>query len=289
VRLLTLHDKGMRPLLTFLGACLWLLITPPVAKPVELTKETAEAWNRYIQETKARIQPRLTGRKPFLWIDNSPERKRHVRQGEIVVEPAVGNGERQVPHGLIHDWIGAVFIPNVTLGDVFEIVHDFNHYNDFYKPEVIDSRLISHEDDQYKFFMRLLKKVLFVTAVFNTYYQSEYFRLSNKRWYSHSFTTRINQVEDYGKPDQHQLPEGQGSGYLWRLYGFSDIEERDAGVYIELEAIALSRDIPFLLHWLVDPVVRNVSKNSLEKSLDDTRKAVLKQAGKVSGQTQGGF
>jgi hypothetical protein len=81
-------------------------------------------------------------------------------------------------------------------------------------------------------------------------------------------------VDNYGQPDQRKLSPDEGSGYIWRLYSLSRFEERDGGVYVELEAIALSRDIPGSLHWLVNPIVRRVSKGSLEVSLVKTQQAV---------------
>jgi hypothetical protein len=70
------------------------------------------------------------------------------------------------------------------------------------------------------------------------------------------------------------LAPDAGSGYIWRLYSLSRFEQRDGGVYIELEAIALSRNVPASLHWLVNPIVRRVSRNSLELSLQKTAEAV---------------
>jgi len=50
-------------------------------------------------------------------------------------------------------------------------------------------------------------------------------------------------------PKARQLgPEGEGTGLIWRRF-----EERDGGVYVEVEAIALSRDVPASLRWLVEP------------------------------------
>ena len=51
-------------------------------------------------------------------------------------------------------------------------------------------------------------------------------------------------------------------------------EQRDAGVYIELEAIALSREIPAALRFVADPSVRRVSRNSLLASLQQTEEGV---------------
>jgi hypothetical protein len=43
---------------------------------------------------------------------------------------------------------------------------------------------------------------------------------------------------------------------------------------VELEAIALSRDIPASLHWIVAPIVRRASKSSLALSLEQTEHAI---------------
>jgi hypothetical protein len=43
---------------------------------------------------------------------------------------------------------------------------------------------------------------------------------------------------------QEDGPEDEGIGLIWRLSSITGLEERDGGVYAELEAIALSRDIP---------------------------------------------
>ena len=60
--------------------------------------------------------------------------------------------------------------------------------------------------------------------------------------------------------------EGHGTGIIWRLYSITRYQERDGGVYVELEAIALSRDIPGGLRWIVEPIVRRVSRSSLVAS-----------------------
>jgi hypothetical protein len=50
--------------------------------------------------------------------------------------------------------------------------------------------------------------------------------------------------------------------------------QRDAGVYIEFEAIALSREIPAAVRFVADPIVRRVSRASLLASLQQTVEAV---------------
>ena len=64
----------------------------------------------------------------------------------------------QVPSGLIHDWIGSVFIPGVTLEGVLALVRNYDNHYKLYQPEVIASRTLQHQGNHYKVYLRLLKK-----------------------------------------------------------------------------------------------------------------------------------
>jgi len=58
----------------------------------------------------------------FLAIDALPGEAAKLRQGDIIASPAASNVPVKVPAGLIHDWTGAIFIPNVALRDVLQVV-----------------------------------------------------------------------------------------------------------------------------------------------------------------------
>ena len=115
-----------------------------------------------------------------------------------------------------------------------------------------------------------MDKSLFLTTTLYSDYHSSYVRVSDRQWYSVSEATRIQEIENYGEPGQHPLGEKEGNRFLWRLFSITRFEERDGGVYIELEAIALSRDIPVSVRWIVEPIVRRISRNSLTTSLRQT-------------------
>jgi len=80
-----------------------------------------------------------------------------------------------------------------------------------------------------------------------------------------------------GRPSERLLPADAGAGFIWRIRSISRYLERDGGVYLEIEAIALTRDIPSSLRWLVSPVVNHLSVNSLTTTLSQTREAVGSQ------------
>jgi hypothetical protein len=89
----------------------------------------------------------------------------------------------------------------------------------------------------------------------------------------------VQEIHNYGHPNETKLPPSEGTGYLWQIYSVARFEERDGGVYMELEAIALSRDIPAAIRWIVDPIVRRISKNALLTSLRQTAEAVRLKEG----------
>ena len=253
------------------------LLTPLASRASELASETLKAWNEYIRTQDARVAERARST-PFLWSDESPERHRRVREGEILISPVGATMPKNVPHGLIHHWIGAVFVPDTRLEDVFAIVRDYGRYKEFYAPNVIDSKPLPETDDGKAFTMVMLNKALFSKTALDADFRESYVRLNDRQWYGIVYSTRVQEVESYGQPGQRELPADAGSGYIWRLHSLSRFEERDGGVYVELEAIALSRDIPGSLRWLVNPIVRRVSKGSLLVSLQKTQQAVRSTA-----------
>ena len=257
-----------------LSLLLYLLASPVQAKAAALQSETVAAWEDYVRAVDASLQARVSRRGSFLWTLENANRAARVRNGEIVVDPAPGQNPTKVPGGLIHHWMGAVFLPNVTLQDVLEVTNDYDHYKQFYRPSVVESRTIARSGSDDRFSMLLMNKAFFLRNALDTDYLATSVRLDDRRVYSVSKTIRVQEVDDYGRPGEHLIPEGQGGGYIWKLYSIARFQQRDNGVYLEFEAIALSRDVPAALRFVIDPIVRRVSRNSLLISLQQTEEAV---------------
>jgi hypothetical protein len=179
-----------------------------------------------------------------------------------------------VPSGIIHEWIGAAFIPDVRLEDVLTAVRDYGNYREFYKPIVVDSKSLGTDRACDKYSMRVVNKETVAETALDMEYETCYVKADERRLYSITHTTRVQEIRHYGKPDVQELPPNQGNGYVWRVYSIARFEERDGGVYVEIEAIALSRDVPAALRWLVNPIVRRVSRNSMLVSLQQMKEAV---------------
>lgn len=245
-----------------------------IAAGAELQPGTLLAWEAYLHEADFRAQQRAGNCKSFLWMDEAPDRAARVSRGEAVVEPAVGRGTEGVPEGLIHDWIGAIFIPNATIGNLQAVIHDYDRYQRLYRPAVTESRTLESPAGRQEFSMVWHRRVLFVNAAVQGRYESRDFTVDAHRGYNIADAVDVREIADYGRKAQRLLPAGMGNGFLWRLHSIARYEERDGGVYLEMEAMALTRDIPGSVSWLVGPVVNRLSINSLTTMLLQTRDAV---------------
>ena len=251
-----------------------IVALPAAAGKLTLAPETVRAWDDFVQLTKSQMEQRATSSgTPYLWVDEVPERINRLRAGEIIVAPLEGQGSRKAPAGLIHRWIGAAFIPNTRIQDVLQVIRDYPHYKDLYQPSVTSSKALAKGDMQDRFSTRLVNRSILLKSAFEMDYESCYIRLDERRVYSFTWSTRIQEIEDYGAAAQRMWAEGEGSGIMWRLFSITRYLERDGGVYIEVEAMGLTRDIPAALHWVVDPIVRRLSRSALTISLQQTGKA----------------
>ena len=253
-------------------------VFPGDADAATLKSETVTGWGDYLETASADLQDRISTGGTFLWTFEDAERAAKVRNGEIVVAPAPGQSPRKVRGGLIHHWRGAMFLPDAKLDDIIPVIRDYDHYKEFYHPSVVDSKIIVRNGLDDTFSMLLMNKAFFLRTALETECQANSVQLDDRRYYSVSRTTRVQEVEEYGQPGEHRKPEGEGNGYVWKLYSVARLEQHDEGVYVELEAVALSRNIPAAFRLAVDPVVRRVSRNSLLISLQQTKEAVHKAA-----------
>jgi len=260
------------------------------ANVVQLKPRTLQAFDDYIRESEAAMEPSLHGSGAFLWSDSSSERAQHVRQGQIVAQLWAGDAPVKVPNGLIHDWIAAVYVPAATTEQALALVQNYDNHKNIYKPEVIDSKLVSRDGDDFKIFLRLLKKKI-ITVVLDTDHDVHYSKVDDNRWFCRSYTTRIAEVEDAGTAKEKVLEPDTGYGFLWRLYSYWKFDQKiggtesalerhtsaqhGEGVYIECRAISLTRDIPLGLGWIIEPIIRKLPQESLTHTLECTRKALV--------------
>lgn len=248
------------------------------AQAAQLRKETAAAWDGYLAATERRTAAELRDG-PFLFLDARPEARRNnayrqLRRGAVLVEQENEAGHPiPVSHGLIHDWQGVLFVPNVTLARTLAVLQDYNHYQDYFRPEIRNSRLLSRDGDDFRVAMQLYKKSV-VTVAIDAEFDAHFETIGPDRVVDRSCATRLAQVADVDRPDAHELAPDDGDGLLWRLCDFWRLEEKDGGVYLQLESIGLSRGVPAWIAWMVNPLLESIPRGTLTAMLTAARKAI---------------
>jgi hypothetical protein len=251
------------------------------ARAIKLKPETSEAFDRYATLTEQRLNSELSS-EAFLWIDALPQKQRDadyssLHKGEVVTQrlETLDQGRTIfVPDGLVHHWIGVVFVPGALLVDMVGFLKDYDDQYRYYAPDVERSKLISRNGNNFKVYLRLRRKKV-VTVVLNTEYDVHYMMIKNDCVAVRSYSTRISQVQNAWEKDELERPVGDDDGFMWRLNSYWRLLQRDGGVYVQTEAISLTRDIPTGLSWLVRPYVSSIPQESLAFTLGRTRQVWL--------------
>ena len=247
------------------------------AEAVQLKEATLVGFAEYIRGAEAGMEESLH-EGAFLWSDADAERAQQVRKGQTVAQLWSGKRPVTVPDGLIHDWIGAAMIPGATVERTLALIQNYDNHKNIFKPEVIDSKLISRSGNDFQIYLRLLKKKI-ITVVLDTDHDVHYSSVDSTRWCCRSYTMRIAEVEDAGKATEKVLPPDSGYGFLWRLYSYWRFQERGGAVYVECRAISLTRDVPTGLGWIIEPIIRKLPRESLVNTLESTRRALTSVGG----------
>ena len=242
----------------------------------KLRPEAIAAFDQYADAAGNRFSSRLDGREPFLWSLSDAARSQALVKGEVVIEPTENPAGLKVPGGLIHDWVAAVLVPDVKVGQVVAVVTDYDSHEITYAPSILRSDVIERDGSKYHVAMRLQHKAL-RTVVLDEEHHAEYASLDDRRWWGRSRVVRVQEVRNPGKPNESLRPPGHDSGVLWRLHTYWLFAEIHLGVVAEYRTISLTRGIPSGLGWMLRPVIPGRASASLRNVMILTRTKVLNQ------------
>ena len=251
----------------------------------ELRPETVKAWNLYAAATEQRIEKELKSSKGFLALDFQPptdraaERKA-VMAGEIPVVKLVSrdsSGKKiDIPSGMVHHWRGSVFIPGVSIDLVMSRIVNPS-LEDTRQEDVLDSRVLDRGSDSLKLYLKL-RRVKFVTVVYNTEHAIRYGWRQPSQAFSRSVATRIAEVDHAATAEEREKPIGNDRGFLWKINSYWRYEQVDGGVLVECESISLSRTIPSFLEFMVRPLINSAARESMTRTLDSMKTRMTRAA-----------
>ncbi|MBV8866056.1 MAG: hypothetical protein JO210_11725 [Acidobacteriaceae bacterium] len=239
---------------------------------VKLSPETVAAFEAYTRQVESQLNERWNGQKKFLYIEDDPRNEQQVLSGELFIKQMSNGHPIEIKDGLIHDWLGAVYIPNTPVEKVITILEDFDRHAEIY-PAVSKSHTLQRDENNVKGYWRLQQKRGLIPVILDVEEDAHYTRLAPGKWKGQNYARSITEVDTSLFTRGRKFPLGEGHGYLWRLYGYWSLESFKSGVLAECRTLSLSRDIPQGLAWAVGPYVQKMPQDSLTSTLKETRNA----------------
>jgi len=271
----------MRTLPLVFSAIMAMLPFPVQARAAELQADTASAWDKYFQWADQKVQRELAPPDKFLIEDYLPpkeqaEVRRKLQAGQIFTGKVSGvvpaDTSFAVPNAEIHHWWGAILLPNIQLSDLLSFLKDYDHHAGKFA-DVQQSRVISKQDDHYRFYFRLRHSQAIITAYYNTEQECQYKTWDSKHVSSRSNAYKIAELENPDTSSEREKSPGNDRGFMWRLVSWWRFEQVGSGVIVELESASLSRDIPLFVKLLpgVSDYIRSTPRKTLESILTSIR------------------
>jgi hypothetical protein len=251
---------------------LLLLLAAPAWVAAQPTPAATAAFNSYAERVEARLDAQHRSAGSFL----TPVDFARLRQGELIIDQLTSGVGTELPGALLHDWRGTAFIPGGKAADFERLMRDFDAYPKVYSPQVLTAHILEHDGDHFQVTMRVRQKHV-LTVVMDTAYDIAFARLDAQHGSSITRSTNISEIDSPGTAHERALGPGEEHGFLWRMNTYWSYEERDGGLYIQIESVTLSRSIPMGLGWAIGPFIESVPRESLEFTLRATSDALRKQ------------
>ncbi len=253
-------------------------LLPLVAVPPRVAAEPApaavSAFNTYINAVESRLAQQHRSQTGFLApVSSDAQAEARLRRGELIVEKLTPSAGEDLPGAMLHHWRGSAFAPGATGADFERLMRNFNAYPQHFSPQVLQAKVLAEQGDHFQAWMRVCQKHV-ITVVMDTTYNVTFGRLDARHGYSISRSTKISEIDSPGTRSERALEAKEEHGFLWRLDTYWSYEERDGGLYMQIESVTLTRSIPTGLGWAIGPFVESVPRESLEFTLRATREAL---------------
>ena len=237
--------------------------------------EAATGFGNYIRAIEARLDQQHRAADAFLVPVTLPDAAARLAKGDLLIEKLTPVPGPELPGTLLFDWRGTAFVAGAKAADFELLLRDFSAYPKVFVPEVVKGSTLSQEGDHLTSRLRV-KQHHVVTVVLDTTYDVTFGHLDPQRGYDLSRSTEISEIESAGTPAENALPPEKAHGFLWRLNSYWSWEERDNGLFIQIESVSLTRSIPPGLGWAVRPMVESIPRESLEFTLRSAANALRK-------------
>jgi hypothetical protein len=246
----------------------WVAFAPAWLRP-EPTPAASAAFDTYTNGIESSLARRHASSNGFLALAD-PGR---LGRGEFVVEELTPAGGKDVGGALLHDWRGTAFVPGARAVDFERVMRNFGEYPLNFSPQVVSARVLTQQGDHYQVAMRMRQQHV-ITVVLEATFDVRFVRADAACGSSVSRSTAMAEIDAPGTSRERALSPSEDHGFLWRMNTYWSYQERDSGLYIEIESVSLTRSLPPGLGWAIEPFIESVPRESVEFTLRSARTAL---------------
>lgn len=256
--------RGMRDVAGF-GVALGMVIGLATGRAVaEAPSQAVAAFDGYVRTVEARLAEGHRSPVGLLaGAAGTPEGRARLRGGQVVIEEVKGP---EIPGAMLHDWRGSAFAPGAKAADFEERLRNFDGYRQVFAPQVLRAHTLAAVGDRVTGTMRVRQQHV-ITVVLDTTYDVRFGRLDAQDGWSAARSTQIREIEGAGTSHERAMRPEEEHGFLWRIDTYWTWQERDGGLYLQVESLSLTRGIPAGLGWIVGPFLQSVPREALEFTL----------------------
>jgi hypothetical protein len=244
------------------------------------TPAAAAAFNSYSRAVELRLAQQHRSN-AFLARASSGagDAEQRLRHGDLLIEkvsePLTVSMDIGSSGAMLHHWRGTAFAPGAKADDFERLMRDFSSYPQHFSPQVLQAKVLCQNGDRLQAWMRVRQRHV-ITVVMDSTYDVDFSRVDVRHGYSISRSTRMAEIDSPGTGSERALDASHEHGFLWRLNTYWSYEERDGGLYLQIEAVSLTRSIPRGLGWTIRPYVESIPRESMEFTLRSAVNALRK-------------
>ena len=267
-KLQSMKPPKLSKVVLFLAICAVVLSSKAIAQP---SPAALVAFNESTRALESRLARQHQS--PTTFLSLSPQTEASLRRGNLLIEQV--EPLPTAPGALLHHWQATAFAPGAQASDLDRILKNFPRYPQVFAPQVLQAKVLTQQNDHLQTLLRVRQHHI-LTVVLDTTYDVTFGRLDPQHGFSLSRSTAITEIQSPNTPSERPLTPTEEHGFLWRQNTYWIWEQRDGGLFLQVESISLTRSIPRGLAWAVQPFVESVPRDSLEFALRAICKALQK-------------
>jgi hypothetical protein len=254
------------------------LLTAPQRAAADPSPAAVTGFNAYIAQLESRLDGQHDSADGFL----APFDAARVRGGDVIIERLTPASGASFSGAMLHHWRGTAFVPGARAVDLERLLRDYGRYPQVYAPQVMAAKVPAHDGNHFQTILRVSQKHV-ITVVLDTTYDVQFYPAAasdaslGAHGYNISHSMRIAEIADPGTATEHALDSKQEHGFMWRLNTYWSWEERDGGLYMQIETVSLTRSVPAGLGWAIGPFINSIPRESLDFTMRATANALRRQ------------